>query len=249
MQLQFLEDVISGSKDLLAIPEAARDIHKNIVKILSQLERSGCSSCLDSEFKVNYFKILELFEAYQNAVVANSSYNISCKVGCSQCCFHWVEDVNSFEAQIISEYVKKHYPERIDNIISQCSEDIEVLGRIEELTIEKVKNFSDSMDVDHIDIALSAFYQMKRMCPLLSEKGVCTVYKVRPLTCRMYLSFHNPSFCNPDYQSQEVVSNYLLNLDEDANSILDRLHFRYQIFPDDSGLRSLLFKYLQKCAP
>ncbi len=190
--------------------------------------------------------MLKLFEEYQNAVVNNSPYTVSCKTGCSQCCYHWVEDVNSFEAEIISEYIKENYPERIDKIIRQCGEDIEVLGRIEELTIEKVKSFSDSEDIDHIDLALSAFYQMKKMCPLLSEKGVCTVYKVRPLTCRMYLSFYDPSFCNPDYQDQEIVSNYLLNLDENANSILDRLHFRYQTFPDDSGLRSLLFKYLQK---
>jgi hypothetical protein len=58
------------------------------------------------------------------------------------------------------------------------------------------------------------------------------------------MSFSDAMLCNPEYQDQEDIATYLLNLEENANTILDRLHFRYQRFAGESGLRSLLLKHL-----
>ena len=231
-------------KELLAIPAEASGIHSEIVNLLDQIETADNPSCLDHEFKLRYFRVMELFEQYQNIVVKNSEYSISCKRGCSHCCYHWVEDVNSFEAEIIAEYVRKFYPDRIDLIVDQCTEDVKLLNHIEELTLQKISSFRTEESIDPFDLILSVFYQMKKTCPLISENGTCSIYSVRPLTCRIYMSFSDSVLCNPEYQDQEDIATYLLNLEENANSILDRLHFRYQRFAGETGLRSLLLKYL-----
>jgi Fe-S-cluster containining protein len=232
------------SKPLLAIPAQAVQAHIEIVNKLRDLENADFKTCLEPEFIRKYFELLDLFAIYQKLVVKASEYTVSCKRGCSHCCYHWVEDVNSFEAQIIAQYIKKHYSHKIDDIIEACREDEKLLAHIESLTLERIENGGESATFDHIDLVLSVFYQMKKSCPLLLESGVCSIYSVRPLTCRIYLSFSDTVLCDPQYQDQEIIPNYLLNLEEDASDILDRLHFKYQKFQNDSGLRSQLLKYL-----
>jgi Fe-S-cluster containining protein len=230
-------------KALLKIPATAQPYHDKIVQHLQMLESSD-SSCCSTAFKNTFQEIYSLFETYQNTVINNSSYRKTCRRGCAYCCFHWVEDVNSFEAEIISEYLKSHAPHKIDTIILQCKEDQQILENIESLTIDKLHKNNEIPEIDQFDLALSVFYQMQRPCPLLLETGACSIYSIRPLTCRIYMSFSEPEFCHPNYQDDEDIPTYLLNLEENANSILDRLHFKYQKFPEDTGLRSLLIKYL-----
>jgi Fe-S-cluster containining protein len=79
---------------------------------------------------------------------------------------------------------------------------------------------------------------------LLGDDGTCCVYPVHPLTCRIYVSFSEPHRCDPDYINEDAVPTALLDLEEQANRILDSLHFRYRRFGDDTGLRSLLASYL-----
>jgi Fe-S-cluster containining protein len=237
-------DRIPVQKELLRIPPEARAVHNEIVRILDSMETGKAQSCLADDFKLSYFRVFELFEQFQHMVIQHNNYKVSCKRGCSYCCNHWVEDVNSFEAEIIAEYLRKYFPDKIGNIVTQCIEDEDVLNKIEKLTLDKLNASRNTDTIDHIDLVLSVFYQMNRKCPLLSENGACSIYKVRPLTCRIYMSFSENVLCAPEYQETDDIPNYLLNLDENASEILDRLHFRYQRFPEETGLRSMLVKYL-----
>jgi len=235
-----------NTKSLLPVPSEALDVHRNIISRLIDLEHLTCSSCLDPAFQDAFLEILKLYQNYQNIIVKNSSRSISCKVGCSHCCYHWVEDVNSFEAEIIADYIKKNMTERIASIINDCTSDQNELERLYEIVAGRLNecNKEDLSVLDEIDILLSVFYQMKRPCPLLDSSGCCLVYPVRPLTCRIYLSFSDPSHCSPEYINDDEISTYLLNLEENASEILDRLHYRFQKYENDTGLRSLLIKYL-----
>ncbi|NLD91168.1 MAG: YkgJ family cysteine cluster protein [Fibrobacter sp.] len=231
-------------KELLRIPPEARAVHNGIVRALESMENGNAQSCLADDFKLSYFRVFELFEQYQQMVIQHNNYKVSCKRGCAYCCNHWVEDVNSFEAAIIAEYLRKYFPDSIEKIVAQCIEDEAILNNIEKLTIDRMSDIDDTGTIDYIDLVLSVFYQMNRTCPLLSENGACSIYKVRPLTCRIYMSFSENALCAPEYQETDDIPTYLLNLDENASEILDRLHFRYQRFPEETGLRSMLVKYL-----
>jgi hypothetical protein len=62
----------------------------------------------------------------------------------------------------------------------------------------------------------------------------------------MYVSFSAPEQCDPAYIDNENIPTYLFDLEEGADSIIDRLHFRFLKFENDTGLRSLLAKYLRQ---
>lgn len=231
--------------EILPVPHAARIIHAEITAELSNLEKLNLNSCLDLQFRNIYNKVLDLFDKYQSTILTNSSITCTCKSGCSFCCYHWVEDVNSFEAEIISDYLRSNMPEKIPQIIKICTSDQDELERLFTIIQNRLKDESENEEIDETDLLLSVFYQMKRPCPLLDINGNCSIYPVRPLTCRVYMSFSDPSFCHPAYINDEYIPTYLLNLEDDANTILDRLHFKYQKFEGDTGLRSLLIEYLQ----
>lgn len=231
------------SKPLIQIPEQAVAVHEQIVAILGKLEDKDFKSCLDSDFKKLYSDVMVMYDKYQKMTIGSSGFTLSCQKGCAHCCYHWVEDVNSFEAEIIAEYITSHYPERVSQIIEKCQESTTVLTYLENLTLDRLKEKNEE-NIDHVDLVLSVFYQMKKPCPFLLENHSCGIYDVRPLTCRIYLSFSEPALCLPDYQDNEDIPTYLLNLEENASAILDRLHFKYQRFQDDSGLRSMVMKYL-----
>lgn len=231
--------------ETLPVSNEAKEIHQKIVSLLTILEQKGYSSVLKSDFKKSYFEILNLFDLYQKLVLQNSSVKCTCQRKCRSCCFHWVEDVNSFEAELIADYIRTTQSSQIPTIVNRCLEDQKELERLFTFVQSSMSNRAESDDeIDEVDLLLSVFYQAKRPCPLLDSEGSCSIYPVRPLTCRVYMSFSDPVLCDPAYINDEIVPTYLLNLEEEANDILDRLHFKYQRFEGDTGLRSLLIKYL-----
>lgn len=232
----------------LPISHDARLQMQQIVTLLQTIEKQTYTSASDPRFRLQFGEVIEYVDRYQRLLVREADAPISCSKSCSDCCNHWVEDVNSFEMAIIADFIEKKMPEKKQQIIGQCLDDSIELERIEKLVNAKLLEkgiAGDSEAIDSVDLLLSVFYQMRRPCPLLSDRGVCMIYPVRPLTCRIYVSFSDPLRCNPDYINNEVIPTCLLDLSEPANRILDRLHFRFLQFEGDTGLRSLLGKYLQ----
>ncbi|MBD3319661.1 MAG: hypothetical protein GF350_01035 [Chitinivibrionales bacterium] len=236
------------SKPLIPVPESAHRIHDSMVQTLKELERSNSDSCLCNEFREKHTFFLDLFMHYQNEIISTCSKNITCSRGCACCCFHWVEDVYSFEAEIIADYLKTNRNDDIPGIIEQLRHDeaaLIELDRVVDRTVSASPDTSGLSDNDRIDLLLACYYQLKRPCPLLDTSGTCTIYPLRPLTCRTYVSFFNPRFCRPDIVEHEDSRTYVLNCEETASEILDTLHFKYARFSNDTGLRSLLLKYLE----
>ena len=235
-------------KKNLPVPISAKKIHKGIVKSLKSLSNSNFSSPLHPDFLSAYEDILNQFHQFQNEVVRNYHKKMSCKKGCTYCCLHWVEDVYSFEAEIIADYTKKNYPERIGVTIEKFQEDEEELIRLNDIMEKKlIENRSEKEieSIDTTDLLLASFYQIKRPCAFLTDEKTCFIYKVRPLTCRIYVSFSDPEFCRPECINVSTIPTYLLDIEEDASSILDDLHERYNRY-NKSGLRTLLIDYLQE---
>lgn len=236
-----------ANENFLPVPQEARRIMHRIVEKLSALERCEFSTPLDRRFRLLFSEAVGLVERYQEAIIDSSGYTLSCKRGCSICCCHWVEDVNSFEAAIIADFLRTTVPQKIGKIVRQCESDCREIERLESLVANKLQEHDAAPAnrfVDPIDLLLSVFYQMRRPCPLLSADGSCSIYEVRPLTCRIYLSFSDPLRCDPEYINASLVPTCLIDLSEAANRLLDSLHFRYARFDGDTGLRSLLLKYL-----
>jgi Fe-S-cluster containining protein len=240
------KDTSTGPASPIPVSAEAKTIHLKIVKGLQQLTTMQFKSCRDTTFKGLFTTYLSQFEQYQNVVLNSAGYSPTCGSGCSRCCNHWVEDVNSFEAEIISEYIVNHFPESVPSIIKTCQEDCSALENIERHMEEHPQlNGTSGTELDQIDLLLSVYYQLKRPCPLLDKSGQCMIYPIRPLTCRIYMSFSSPVLCEPEYINADDIPTYLLDVDENAAELIDELHFRFVRYKDDTGLRSLLCKYLE----
>lgn len=241
-----MQQNIFSQKEPLPVPSSAVKIHQQIVEELKRLGDLPVHDPLDVKFRTKFNNILEHFESYQSRVVEASAYRKSCSEGCAWCCCHWVEDVNSFEAQIIADYIRCNLPHKKDDIIRKCKDDLTVLENLDTLVNEKLEQVLCRGDLDPTNLLLSSFYQLKRPCPLLSPEGTCSVYPVRPLTCRIYMSFSDPSRCSPENINDGEIVTYLLDLEEESNELLDELHFRFCRYEGDTGLRSVLMKYLEE---
>jgi Fe-S-cluster containining protein len=235
-------------KPPLPVPAAAQEIHKKIYDRLAALEAGGSRSCREPEFTKAWKETINLIDLYQKETAGASRMTISCAKGCAACCCHWVEDVNSFEAEMIAEYLKKHHPQKVGRITAQCERDGKKLADLNDIVETKLAAEHDrpsAAAIDPVDLLLASFYRLRSQCPLL-ENGLCLAYPVRPLTCRMYVSFSTPEQCDPAYIDNDDIPTYLFDLEEAANGIIDRLHFRFLKFENDTGLRSLLAKYLRQ---
>lgn len=231
-----------NDKPLLVIPEEGMVIHSRLKDILKELLSLKTDDCLSVEFSTIFSSYLEHFDEYQKSVLEHNNRVATCKSGCSCCCNHWVEDVNSFEAAIICEYIQKNFPQQVQGIIKKCKSDNQQLEHVEKCMVDH-PDISE-YQLDPTDLLLSVYYQFKRPCPLLDKNGMCTIYPVRPLTCRIYMSFSAPSCCDPDYINEDDTPTYLLDVEEEVSELLDQLHFKFLKFEGNTGLRSLLLSHL-----
>jgi Fe-S-cluster containining protein len=233
-------------RPLLLPPEAVR-IHHSIVNLLTELAGLPCDSPFDPAFATRYTRVLSLFKRFQRAVIRRSGLRVSCCNACSRCCFHWVEDVYSFEAELIAAYIREHLPAEIDRIVATCRQDEERLVDLNAIVIGKLAAAQPSQEqeeIDPIELLLASFYQLRLPCPLLTGSGECAIYPVRPLTCRIYISFSDPRLCDPEHINDTEVRTYLCDLEDDAIELLDTLHQRFERFPGTTALRTLLAQYL-----
>jgi Fe-S-cluster containining protein len=229
----------------LAVPEDAQRTHRAIVDNIDWL-LAQTPPVHGPDFGERWRAIMTMLARYQQQVIAATDYRAVCGRGCSACCFHWVEDVYSFEAELIAMHIRVRFADMIPAILERCRADEQALIALQDIVDRKLAGADDpeAAQIDSVDLLLASFYQLKRPCPLLAGDGSCGIYAVRPLTCRIYMSFSDPSFCEPEHIHDDEIRTYLLDVEEHASQRLDRLHERYDRFDGDTGLRSLLIKLL-----
>ena len=236
-----------SSRPLLPIPPDAEQIHGSIIKILRRLLNADFPDCRNEEFRISYQNAMELYDDYQRSSVAASGDTLSCRPGCWICCCHYAEDVYSFEAEIISDQVKNLPHEKRTQIEKACEKAVYEFERLKNIVLEKSsldEYKSISAEADPEEILLNSYYQLRNRCPFLDETDQCIVYSIRPLTCRAYINLGDPSVCPPEMINETDIATYILDLDDEANDLLDELHFRYEKYPEDTSLCSLVLKYL-----
>jgi Fe-S-cluster containining protein len=235
----------AGRKKLLDVPETARAIQRTLIEHLESLVFRGEESCLDDSFRQSWENIVALLESYQRAIIEVSGMTVSCGKGCSVCCCHWVEDVNSFEAEIIVDHLSKNHGGSIPRIVEQCRSDRGRFERLSAIVAQKLSALKSRLnrEIDGTDLLLASFYQLGSECPLL-DNGGCMIYPVRPVTCRMYVSFSDPARCAPENINEGKTPTYLFDPEQEVDRLINRLHRKFITFHGDTGLRSLMARYL-----
>lgn len=244
-----LDELPVVSKENLPVTDQARQLHSDAVREIRYLLEHAPDSPLEPSFQSRWQKILDTYERFQHSVITHAEQSVCCARGCSYCCNHWVEDVYYFEGALIADYVRREFPEEIPAIMQQFQEDEQELRRLHAIVDSRTADpalMQGLSESDRIDLLLACYYRLRRPCAFLDSAGGCRIYPVRPLSCRMYLNFSDPSFCDPDRVDESDVQTYLLDFEEEASALLDELHRHYDRFSNITGLRSLLLRFLQQ---
>jgi Fe-S-cluster containining protein len=237
-------------KSPIPIPESALVWHKNIMIQLHELNalppaKDGSPS---EKFEAHFDTLMETFEKFQQTILTHYGKTVTCSRGCSFCCSHWVEDVYSFESTRIIRYLKNHYRTDLPRIISLCQSDVDAMEGLHVCVDQKLAALppEERESLDQVDLLLSCFYRLERPCAFLTNEGSCGIYAVRPLTCRIYISFSQPDLCRPANIDGDETMTYLLDFEEEASLVLDELHQKYDVYDGDLGLRSVMADALKK---
>jgi len=247
-----IERINTGGNDICSSPilnitETSSMMIKKLQDILDELIKRVDLFPSDDEFYYKYLSFLNLYDILQKEVIAESGISIVCRPGCTNCCCHWVDDVSSFEACIISRYLNDNHPNIIDSVITSFKKDAVVLSNLRDIVNKKTDKFlsqSDEID-DNYELLLSCFYQMERPCALLDEKGSCRIYPVRPLTCRDYINVRDRKACLPDYINEVEPATLILYLSDTVSQLLEILHSRFDDGSNNTSFRSLLVYFLE----
>lgn len=113
----------------------------------------------------------------------NPDVKISCRKGCSFCCYVFV-DINEGEAINILKYVEKN------NIVVDW---------------ERIECQSTSENKFLNDIPFKS-----RRCGFLNSKNECSIYPARPISCRKYFVVSHPEDCNTENKTSHQTLNYVV---------------------------------------
>jgi Fe-S-cluster containining protein len=233
----------------LAIPPGAQAVHDSIVDLLYRMADTDYPSVINDEFRQLYGRAMELYDEYQRLTVAASGYPLSCGRGCWICCCHYPEDVYSFEAEIIAHSLAQFPREKRERVKELCARAVDEIERLRPIVADRILLAAETAapeEVDPEEVLLNSYYQLNNRCPLLDANNRCSIYSLRPLTCRAYINLGDPAACSPEMIHEADISTYILDLDDEANELLDELHARHERYPGDTALCSLLLKHLRE---
>ncbi len=177
----------------------------------------------------------ELCRKYRELLIQtrNNSYNallktlaskgeaVSCRKGCTHCCFHYVA-VPLTHGMAIADYLydkKEALKKFIHNYEKWCHKGYDISNVIDQTRAHAFASAVPINDIIALTRPLSMRYlEMGIACPFL-EKDTCLIYPVRPLPCSGQFSVTPEDWCNHKAEENPVI---------------------YQLVPDDEDLLKIL---------
>lgn len=142
-------------------------------------------ACDQESFTPHAEELYKQLDLLSDSFITNceqENLRVDCKMGCSWCCYQAVFAL-THEMLLIVNYIRKNFDQkRINEILAKAKKKSALT---KELSKEELLRF-------------------KHPCPLL-KNGVCTIYPVRPLACRIYLS-SDVETCKARYNNPEDKS-------------------------------------------
>ena len=146
---------------------------------------------------------------------------ITCRKGCTYCCFHYVA-VSLAHGIVIVDYLYKR-KELLEQFVNDCErwhhKGYPISDSIDRTRIQA---FSSSMPIDRV-IAVTRplsvrYLDMNIQCPFLVDNR-CSIYDVRPLPCSGHYSVSPPDWCASVTQQEPVIHQLIPN-DEDLSEMI-----------------------------
>ncbi len=199
--------------------------HQILAYVKDAVQRQSISN---DDWELFLVELYRMIGRLQTDEISSSDRMVDCEVGCAYCCNHWVEDVYFYEGIVIKRYLERHHLSEITRIKAESERSEQHFFKL----------FEENPAWDEITL-LNKFYELKIPCPLLDSTGKCTIYPVRPLTCRGFFSSNRELFCRPPVADDKKNGTFMILPSEEIQSLLDDLHICYSD-NTSTALRSIL---------
>ena len=133
-----------------------------------------------SEFFKRYEAIITEADQVFNTVRARFAENVRCEKGCSDCC-HALFDLTLVEALFLNTAFNARFKGKERNSVLERADEADRL--VHRLKRDAYKAVQDGKNAQEILLEMS---KIKVRCPLLDDQGLCLMYDLRPVTCRIY---------------------------------------------------------------
>lgn len=168
---------------------------------------------------------IEKINTYIDRIERITGVECVCQKGCASCCKQAIQ-VLPTEAKAISAVIqgfsieeKKKLQQRIDSWMTRIKES--------GLDTDQNKYYDLGVAEEAIYIFMEQYFKLDLPCPMLSDEGACTIYKVRPGGCWSYRVYAGAEDCK---QGASVPGG--MKHDNWERYLLDKLYARVQ--PDHS---------------
>ncbi|MBU1230680.1 MAG: YkgJ family cysteine cluster protein [Proteobacteria bacterium] len=133
-----------------------------------------------SEFFKKYGAIISEADQVFNTVRARFSENVRCEKGCSDCC-HALFDLTLVEALYLNAaFTARFKGKERTSVLERADEADRLVHRLKRDAYKAVQDGKNAQDI------LLEMSKVKVRCPLLDDQGLCLMYDMRPVTCRIY---------------------------------------------------------------
>lgn len=195
------------------------------IKNVEKKEKKGSHGAWRKEFCNQYVDLVSRIrhktEASLKESLRSEGKSITCREGCTYCCFHYVT-VSLAHGLTIVEFLyknKKLLKKFLVNYEKWHEKGYSIASSIDD---ERIKA---TLSSDKIDLAMektrplsSLYLETQIPCPFLINNR-CSIYNVRPLSCSGHYSVSPPRWCVPNSVNKPTLYN-LVPEDEDLISIM-----------------------------
>jgi hypothetical protein len=204
-------------------------------KRIEKKEKKGPYGSWRKEFCEKYSRsIVQIQDNTQNSLVeslAEKGEMITCRKGCTHCCYHYVA-VSLAHGIVIADHLYrkkallKHFADNYEKWHCRgysVADSIDCLRRqalASSMPIDRVIEDTRPLSVRYLD--------MNIQCPFLKDQR-CLIYEVRPWSCSGHFSASPPEWCGPDTQQKPVIYNMTPG-DEDLVEIMQKIDPRLMLY-------------------
>ena len=194
-------------------------------KEIEEKEKKGAHGSWRKEFCRKYPEVLVRIQhnTYNSLVekLSSKGESITCRKGCTHCCFHYVA-VSLAHGLLIVDYLYKN-----NELLRKFLNNYEKWHRMghsisNSIDHARIQALSSSMPIDRVIAEtrpLSERYlNMNIQCPFLEDRR-CFIYEVRPLSCSGHYSASPPDWCAPGARQKPVI-HHMIPRDEDLMEIM-----------------------------
>jgi len=195
------------------------------LKKIEAKENTGAYGVWRKDFCKRYLELLvrtrnNTYRSLLETLAAEDGI-ITCRKGCTHCCFHYIA-VSLTHGMVIVNYLYKRkelLEQFLDNYRRWHGEGYRISENIDHARIQA---FSSSMPIDQV-IAITRplsrrYFEMNIQCPFLVDDK-CIIYEFRPLPCSGHYSVSPPNRC-ASVARQEPVIRQLIPNDEDLSEMV-----------------------------